>query len=343
MVMRLIVTEIWVSASSLVLLYGTAKQPQGKHEQHGRSGLETSLFSVEAAVRAGVVGSEGVAVITPFPTPMMMTAWATGPGKEWESGSIGGGLIQKCQAQKFKTVGLQISQCTKQHVDWCRQGGLFVVGWDHPGRFTNAEFADRGFDGFMPQIESPDQLVGALRYLEEGVGAGKPKAVITTFFGFDDGHGAQHWADLTGQGVSACFVECYASDGASHADLDRMRAQAVIYGIPSSAFVPVCGVYRGELPPQYQGIKDVGREFGCYIAETMSDDQWKAWGATNVTTTTAQVYYWRVVAGASILHQERAITYPDGTDGLGKTLDWMKGHKDLVRTAKAVEIVRVLA
>jgi hypothetical protein len=271
----------------------------------------------------------------------MMAAWGTAAGQQFENSY--GVLRDKCKAGGFKTIALQISQCRAQQVTDLHAAGLFVVGWDHPGRFTNTDFAERGFDGFMPQVESPDQLVGALRYLEEGVGADKPKAIITTFFGFDDGHGAEHWADLAGQGVSACFVECYASDGATHADLDRMQSQGVVYGIPAEAFVPVCGVYRGELPPQYAGIKDVGREFGCYIAETMSDDQWKAWGSVNQTTTPTLVYYWRVVAGASLLHQERAVTYPDGTDGLGKTLEWMKGHKDLLRAAKAVEVIRVLA
>lgn len=277
-------------------------------------------------------------MLSPFPTPVMMTAWATAVGGQYENSY--GVLRDKCKAGGFKTVALQISQCRPQQVSDLRAAGLFVVGWDQPGRFTNQDF-DKGFDGFMPQVESPDQLVGALRYLEDGVAAGKPKAVITTYFGFDDGDGAQHWADLERQGVSACFVECYSSDGASHADLDRMRHQGVVYGIPADVFVPVCGVYRGELPPQYLGLNDVGREFGCYIAETMSDDQWKAWGSVN--TAPAQVYYWRVVAGASLLHQERAVTYPDGTDGLGKTLEWMKGHKSLIRSARAVEVVRVLA
>jgi hypothetical protein len=271
---------------------------------------------------------------------MMMTAWATGSGHEWEGGSIGGGLIQPCKAQGFRTVALQISQSTKQHVDWCHDAGLFVVGWDHPGRFTNEDYATHGFDGFMPQVESPDQLVGALRYMREGVGADKPRAIITTYFGFDDGHGGEHWAELAGEGVTGCFVECYSSDGSAHADLDRMKSQGIVYGIPGEAFRPVCGVYRGELPPTYSGLSGFGREFGCYIAETMSSDQWTAWGGVNKVP--AQVYYWQVQAGASVLHEERAITYPDGTDGLGKTLKWCESHKDTIRTTRAIEIVRVL-
>ncbi len=276
-----------------------------------------------------------------FPMPLMMVAWATGSGKEWEGGSIGGGLIQPCQTFGFKSVALQVSQCTRQHVKWCQDAGLFVVGWDHPGRFTNEDYAARGFDGFMPQIESPDQLVGALRYLEQGVGADKPKAIITTYFGFDDGHGGQHWADLHGQGVTACFVECYAADGPAHANLPQMKQQGVTYGIPAEFFVAACGTYRGELPPVYHGIELQGRNFACYIAETMSTDQWRAWGTLNMTT--PQVYYWRVLAGASILHQERAVTYSPTDDGLGRTLTWCEQNKALIRTAKSVDITRVLA
>jgi hypothetical protein len=278
-------------------------------------------------------------MLAPFPTPIMFVAWGTAPGKEWEGGSIGGGLIQKCLANKFPTVALQISQCTKQHVDWCREKGLKIAGWDHPGRFTKADYDARGFDGFIPQVESPDQLVGTINYLRDGVASGKPKAIITTYFGFDDGHGGEHWHELEVLGVSAAYVECYASDAASHADLDQMLGQGVIYGIPANALVPVCGTYRGELPVTYKGIEKQGREFGCYIAETMSDDQWKAWGGVNIMP---QVYYWRLLAGASILHEERAVTYTPGDDGLTRMLTWMGQHKDQIRYAKSVDLVRVL-
>jgi hypothetical protein len=54
-----------------------------------------------------------------------------------------------------------------------------------------------------------------------------------------------------------------------------------------------------------------------------------------------QVYYWRLVAGATVLHEERAITYPDKTTGFSKMMDWMRAHRDVVAAAKSVELARV--
>jgi hypothetical protein len=280
-------------------------------------------------------------MIAPFPTPVMFVAGATNPQGSMAGGSIGGALIQKCKAQGFKTVALQITQVTAQQVQWCKDAGLFTVGWEHPGRFTKEEFDALGFDGFCPQVESPDQLIGTLRYLRDGVGAGKPKAIITTYFGFDDGHGAQHWADLEAEGVSACFVECYASDAPDHGNLPHMMGAGISYGIPAAALVPVCGVYRGELPPTYVGISDVGREFGCYIADSMSDAQWIAWGGLNKMT---QVYYWNVKAlpSGALLHDERAMTYSAGDTGWTRTLKWIAAHEALLKTYNDFEVKREL-
>jgi hypothetical protein len=270
----------------------------------------------------------------------MYTAWGTAPGGQYENSW--GVLRDACLAHGFKTVALQITQCRREQVEDMQDKGLFVVGWDEAHRVTRASFDKLGFDGFMPQVETPGQFDATVSALRDGIGKDVPKAVVTTYWGlYDEGdpRNGRRWKILAGLGVEECHVECYASESPVWADLDRMLGQGEIYGIPREVLVPVCGVYRGELPPVYSGLSAQKRVFGCYIAEPMTEMQWKAWGGVNKVD---QVYYWRLTAGASVLHEERAITYAPGDDGLGRMLDWMEKNKPIIRSAKAVDLDRVL-
>jgi hypothetical protein len=279
--------------------------------------------------------------IAPFPLPAMFTAWGTATGGQYENSY--GVLRDKSRDAGMRTIGLQASQCRREQVDELKKE-FFVAGWDEPGRVSKADFASLGFQGYIGQVETADQYAGVLRELQEDHAPGLPKGVISTYGGlFDptDPRSGRPYAALKALGVSACFVECYASENAVWSDLPRMIGQGIIYGIPADDLVPAVGVYRGELPPIYKGVEEMGREFGLYIAEPMSDMQWSAWGGVNVAE---QVYYWRLTAGTALLHQEQAKTYGDGTTGLGKMLDWMKTSEGLgkIRAAHAVRLDRVL-
>jgi hypothetical protein len=296
--------------------------------------------------------------VIPFPLPMVFVAWATAPGKDWEGGSIGGGLIRPCLNEGFPTVALELGQFTAQHVEWCHAEGLFVVAWgvvdaNLAARLAAVSYLDaagraRGPDGVMVQVEGDGQYDGAVAGLRSILGVEIPKALVTTYGGMVDPaapRDGKKYTALKALGVEGCFVECYASDQAVSADLDRMLGQGVIYGIPVGDLVPVCGVFRGERPSAYTGLTRHGRNFALYLAETMSTLQWEAWGAVPPVIPPlppAKVTaYWQLRAGASLLHEEKAITYASGQTGLGKMIVWMGSNGDLIRRARAVSLARI--
>lgn len=299
---------------------------------------------------------------SPFPLPMAFVAWGTAPGKDWEGGSIGGGLFTPAKDAKVATIAFEIGQCSSTHVRWAHESGFFVVLWGVAGAGLGAELdalsytdlsgAKRGPDGVMPQVEGPGQYDGALLGLTAIKGRPLPKAIVTTYGGLvneatpTDG---KKYAALRALGVRGCYVESYASDAPGHEDLDRMLGQGVIYGIPEAELLAVCGVFRGEMPSAYKGLGKLGRNFSLYLAEAMTTAQWEAWGEvppvptpTPIPVPTVKLAYWRLTAGASLLHEERAKTYPDASTGLGRMLLWMERNAAVIRNAKAVDLVHVL-
>lgn len=213
-------------------------------------------------------------------TPMVFTAWGFQVGGNWETSakSLGSLLV----GLGFKTVAVQISTAPQARAQELRDKGLKVIAWDdfnaHPVE-PNADFSH--VDGLNAQIESPAQYDAALRFFKGRTDPG-PRSIGTTYAGLETpppgqpGHGAR-WKALADAGVTQALVECYAADGQPHEDIGRMLWQGEQYGIPRSALVPVCGTYRGELPSAYPGLTGVGRNFGLWIAEPMTQAQWIEW------------------------------------------------------------------
>jgi hypothetical protein len=278
---------------------------------------------------------------SPFPLPLVFSAWGTGAGGEWQ-GSIGP-LVERAKQVGAKTLAVQISKVLPRQVADAKSMGVFVVGWDSVGPGWKARCDALELDGFMPQVEGPGQYAGALTALVEGCGAGLPLGVVTTYGGLDNPDGSL-WAALAGHGVTGAYVECYAADDPVHADLNRMLAQGVAYGIPAAELHAVCGTFRGELPSAYSGLATRAKEIGLYLAEMTSAAQWAAW-ATLMTTPAppvATVAWWECRAGVALLHDEQAKTYADGSTGLGRCLLWMMQNAAAIRAAKAVTLKRVL-
>jgi hypothetical protein len=280
---------------------------------------------------------------SPFPLPLVFSAWGTGIGGEWE-GSIGP-LVALAKQVGAKTLAVQISKTLPRQVADAKAAGMFVVGWDSVGPGWKARCDALGLDGFMPQVEGPGQYAGALAALVEGCGAGLPCAVVTTYGGLDNPDGSL-WQALARRGVTGCFVECYAADDpVIHADLDRMLGQGVAYGIPAGELRAVCGTYRGELPSAYSGLTARAKEIGLYLAEMTNAAQWAAWAQLMTAAPApppATVAWWECRAGAALLHEEQAKTYADGSTGLGRSVLWMQQNLAAIRAAKAVTLKRVL-
>lgn len=54
-------------------------------------------------------------------------------------------------------------------------------------------------------------------------------------------------------------------------------------------------------------------------------------------------WYWHLTGGTGqLLHSERAITYADGSNGLGKMLTWEQNHRDVLRATAPVQLAHVL-
>lgn len=279
---------------------------------------------------------------SPFPLPLVFSAWGTGAGGEWQ-GSIGP-LVERAKQVGAKTLAVQISKVLPRQVADAKDLGMFVVGWDSVGPGWKARIDSLGLDGYMPQVEGPGQYAGALASLVEGCGAGLPLGVVTTYGGLDNPDGSL-WDALARRGVTGCFVECYAADDpVIHADLDRMLAQGAVYGIPAGELRAVCGTYRGELPSAYSGLATRAKEIGLYPAEMTNAAQWAAWAQvmTSPPAPVPTVAWWELRAGAALLHDEQAKTYGDGSTGLGRCVLWMQQNLAAIRAAKAVTLKRVL-
>lgn len=239
---------------------------------------------------------------------------------------------------------MQLGYATAAQVSALKQpaygSSLKVYAWNVVGPYSSKlKYDALGADGLLVQVEGKYQYDGAISALDEGIASGQPKGCVTTYAGLENGQ----WAELAKRGVTDCHVECYRSDGVGHADLDRMLAQGVVYGIPLKDLYAVCGTYKGESPAMYGGLDKLGRSYACYLGEPMTPEAWKAWGGVNMTT---PVYWWVLstgpVSSPTILHQERAITYPDKSTGLGKMTAWMGAHLDTIRAAHSVDLDRIL-
>lgn len=217
---------------------------------------------------------------SPFPLPILFTAWT------WKDGAgIAGEVIRRAKLMGAKTVAVQLSQDTggdpgstldPQDVQYLHDAGLFVVGWDPVGSpaATQILLNGLGVDGWLPQVEGPGQRDALIAALQQGVGKGKPKALVTTYGGLDTQPDKQALTAAWGA-EPFTFVECYAADGPIHADVSRMLSQGVVYGFRSDCLRGLVGCYRGETPSSYTGL-DASNYGGLYLEENASDDQLKA-------------------------------------------------------------------
>lgn len=220
--------------------------------------------------------------------PFAYVAGATGAGGRWENSYAG--LANDLVAGGFKTVLLMDRYARKEQVDHFKSRGLAVWAWEEPGHgisVHNSRFQDMCYDGVVLQTENPGQRDWALAEFRDGLAAGKERHIVTYYFSFDDGHGAEYWNAFKAAGVTKMHVEHYAPDHTN--DTARYIGQGVHYGIPAEDIIVVFGVYRGETPASYTTVEAAGRNFGVYIVDDWKDASmgdpamttWKTWGALN--------------------------------------------------------------
>lgn len=237
---------------------------------------------------------------TPFPLPLVFTAWGfRSGGYAWSSGA---GLADLCRAHGIRTVAVQQGAgtlaraaerfgvrpprggqpwTTPEDIAPLRASGVRVALWgvaSASGAVQELQRLGLTEDDWLPQVEGPDQRDLVLDAADHGLRA---PAIVTNYSGAGDS--PIDVEQLRGAGVCAVFVECYNDAGIiePYIDLDRMLWQGTKYGWDEDELFAAMGTYHGETPDDYTGTESLARDFGMYLAEPMSPAQWTAFGALN--------------------------------------------------------------
>src|SRR5262245_45804016 len=115
---------------------------------------------------------------TPFPLPMIFTAWGFRKSADaWNGAQF---LADRCKAEKIKTVAVQlgtdyspdgIPNCTREEADILRENGLRVAVWGVTETTkAQAELLRLGATqaDWMPQIEADSQGALVLDAISKG-------------------------------------------------------------------------------------------------------------------------------------------------------------------------------
>jgi hypothetical protein len=217
-----------------------------------------------------------------LPNPLVFTAWGWRSDADFRDTTA---ALQKMATAGVRSVGLQGGYFDAIHAQNCRDFGMKTFVWGEPNT-RDAEWLDLAdADGYMPQIEGFYQYEATLARLSEGVGKGLSLSTVTTLAGFDtyiarpDGtaDGEQtttQYESLAEVGCTHGWIECYIGDMQPLA-VDVMAFHAKQRGFHYSN--PLIGLARPTVhisTYQATGLDHYGRQFGVYLAETMSPQDW---------------------------------------------------------------------
>lgn len=221
--------------------------------------------------------------------PLIFTAWGFRKGGDkWRDAAD---LAVYCTTHGIRSVAVQLGYtddgfptCHADEAEVLRDAGLQVIVWGvADAAFAAGELQRLGAtqDEWLPQIEGPGQRDLVLDAAARGL---RPAGIVTNYSGAGDSPGEA--AMLRDAGVRCVLVECYNDAGIiePYTDLYRMIWQGTAYGWRTTELVATMGTYHGEQPVDYTGADSIGRDFGLYLAEPMSSEQWTAFGALNMST-----------------------------------------------------------
>lgn len=272
---------------------------------------------------------------SPVPLPIGFTSWAFNKnpdGTPVDKDAVFN-MVKAARACGCKSIAVQQGQgVTGADVTQLGLAGLSVAGWGLADATTASWAASSGVSAYVGQVEGygqRDAFLAALPNIKV------PTMLVTDWGGFDD-HTLHD--QLAALGCTTVLVESYAVAGASHADLNNyVVAPAKARGYQPGEMFPLCGTYRQELPSAYAGLAQFGRQFGVYLLEPMQayPSQEAAWAAVPDAPAPAPKTYWDAYVGTKLLFSAEAVTYPDGTTGLSRALDYLDGQIGYVRTIGA--------
>lgn len=225
-----------------------------------------------------------------LPYPFMTVAWGPLSDSQYRDNSE---AYTRMRDAGVKTIGFQIAGgeplFEMTAVQRARALGLKIALWGTAHPRDNELIALSRADGYMPQVETPDEYNLAIANFEAGYGQGIARSVFTTLYGFNNfvrrAPNAQY---PQGQLTTAEYermrpycthmlVECYVQDGGAHFPLSKMMWSALEQRGADYAN-PAIGLWNETDMSVYLGGPDelgaYGRQIGVYLAEGMTPKNW---------------------------------------------------------------------
>lgn len=225
------------------------------------------------------------------PFPLMTTAWGPLSDSQYRDNDQ---AYKRMRDNGVRTVAFQVEGgnplFNMTAIQRARALGLKIVIWGvaHP---NDAEvLAVTQADGYMPQVETPDEYKRAIANFQAGIGQGMSRSVYTTLYGFNT-FTRRPPNELYPQGQLTTveyeemrpycthgLVECYIQDGGAHFPIIKMMFQAQQVGF--DYVNPAIGLYHETPISAYRPSTDpetlnsYGKQIGVYLSEGMTPGNW---------------------------------------------------------------------
>ena len=218
-----------------------------------------------------------------LPYPIMYTSWGFQNDSDWRDTDNG---IRRCVDAGVKTIALQGGMFKAYDAERCRNQGLRVAVWGSPSSADADYLLLAGAEGYIVQVETPDEYSHAVQNLTAGVGRGLNIAMVTTFGGLvtytsrNVGTAVEHPTTVETEvlaklGCTHAQIECYLGDMSPMSVADMMFTGTRWRGLYYAA--PILGLGGNQNVSAYQpGIDAYGRQFGVYLGEPMRAVDWQA-------------------------------------------------------------------
>lgn len=226
-----------------------------------------------------------------LPFPFMTVAWGPLSDSQYRDNDEAYVRMRNAGVQ---TVGFQVAGGEPlfdiSAVQRARAAGLKITLWGVAGSGDNEIIALTRADGYMPQVETPDEFAKAIANFEAGYGEGISRSVYTTLYGFNT-FIRRPPTDLHPEGqlttaeyerlrphCTHALVECYVQDGGAHFPIINMMFAAGQRGF--DYFNPSIGLYHETPMSAYRPAVDpntldsYGRRIGVYLSEGMTPSNW---------------------------------------------------------------------
>lgn len=222
-----------------------------------------------------------------LPFPAMTTAWGWFADSDYRDND---NALRRMVEAGVKTVLLQIGQFAPPVPSRCRAFGLKVGLWGTPQPGDAEALALARADGYLPQVETPDEFRRALENFQAGFGQGMSRSVFTTLYGFNtftrrpptelypEGQLTTEEYEAIRPFCTHALVECYVQDGGAHFPVSKMMWDAPRRGFDYSN--PAIGLWNETAVSAYRPAEDpntlnsYGRQVGVYLSEGMTPGNW---------------------------------------------------------------------